>query len=98
VYRSANSDQGYHTGTEGSTFSTGRMTFVDSGLVGVQCFSMGSVRWCPMGRAICPLDGMSVLSDTRGPAAPAFLDPAADDPELLNISMGRLIPRALERR
>ena len=37
-------------------------------------------------------DGMSVLSDTRRPADPAFLDPAADDPELLNISMARLSP------
>ena len=40
MYRSANSDQGFQrlTGTEGSTFSTGRTTFVDSGLVGGSVF------------------------------------------------------------
>ena len=70
--RSANSDQGCQrlTGTEGSTFSIGRTTFVDAGLVGGSVFFYRVSALVPEGESnLSAFDGMSVLSD-RGPAAP----------------------------
>ena len=57
----------------GSTFSTGRTTFVDSGLVGGSVFFYRISALVPEGESnLFAFDGISVLSDTRGPAAPAF--------------------------
>jgi fibronectin type 3 domain-containing protein len=91
VYRSANSDQGYErlTGSEGSTFTTGQTTFTDSGLTGGAVFFYRVSALVPEGESgLSAFDGVSVLTDTRAPAAPAFLDgdPVEDDPEVLNIT------------
>lgn len=77
----------------GSTFSTGRTTFVDSGLVGGSVFSIGCAL-VTVGEAFCP-PLLDVGAVRQGASSSRFLDPAADDPELLNLSMARL---RVERR
>ncbi len=91
VYRSARSDQDYSrlTGTEGTSFTTGQTSYIDSNLTGGQIlFYRVSVVTTEGESERSAFDGATVQNDTRAPAAPTFLDgdPITGDPERLSLS------------
>lgn len=91
VYRSARSDQGYTRleGSEGTSFTTGKTSYVDSNLTGGQIlFYRVSVITSDGESAQSSFDGATVQTDTRPPAAPTFLDgePVTGDPERLSLT------------
>jgi fibronectin type 3 domain-containing protein len=91
VYRSTRSDQGYSrlTGVEGTPFTTGQTTYIDSGLTGAATFFYRVSAVATDGESDQSLFvGATVQSDNRGPAAPTFVEgtPVTEDPEQLNIT------------
>ena len=91
VYRSSRSDQGYArlTGVEGTSFTTGQTTYIDSNLAGGQIlFYRVSVVTAAGESELSAFDGATVQSDSRAPAAPTFVDgePATGDPERLVVT------------
>ena len=91
VYRSTRSDQDFSrlTGLEGTSFTTGQTSFIDSNLSGGQIlFYRISVVTTAGESDRSAFDGATVQTDTRAPAAPTFLDgdPIAGDPERLTLS------------
>ena len=91
VYRSSRSDQDYTrlTGTEGTSYTTGQTSYIDSNLGGGQIlFYRVSVVTVTGESEQSAFDGATVQTDTRAPAAPTFLDgePISDNPEGLSLS------------
>ena len=91
VYRSSRSDQGYTrlTGVEGTSFTTGQTTFIDSNLSGGQIlFYRISVVTADGESDQSAFAGATVESDHRAPAAPTFVigEPVVSDPERLSIT------------
>ena len=91
VYRSTQSDQGYErqTGVEGTTFTTGQTTYVDSGLTGGAIYFYRITVVTTAGESDqSAFAGATVSSDSSPPATPTFLDGDAvtDDPEQLNLT------------
>jgi fibronectin type 3 domain-containing protein len=91
VYRSSRSDQDYTrlTGTEATSYTTGQTSYIDSNLAGGQIlFYRVSVVTVTGESEQSAFDGATVQTDTRAPAAPAFLagEPISDDPERLSLS------------
>ena len=91
VYRSSRSDQDYSrlTGTEGTSYTTGQTSYIDSNLTGGQIlFYRVSVVTVTGESELSAFDGATVQTDTRAPAAPTFLDgePVSDDPERLSLT------------
>ena len=90
VYRSTQSDQGYSrlAGVEGSSFTTGQTTYIDSGLTGGGIFFYQVTTVTNSGEsARSAFTGATVSSDIRAPAAPTFLDgePVTGDPAALSL-------------
>ena len=90
VYRSTRSDQGYSrlTGTEGTSFTTGKTVYTDSDLAGGQTlFYRVSVVTSAGESDLSAFDGSTVLTDIRPPGAPINIygDPVPGDPERLTI-------------
>ena len=90
VYRSTQSDQGYSrlAGVEGSSFTTGQTTYIDSGLTGGGVFFYQVTTVTNSGEsARSAFTGATVSSDIRAPAAPTFLDgePVTGDPAALSL-------------
>ena len=91
VYRSSRSDQDYSrlTGTEGTSYTTGQTSYIDSNLTGGQILFYRVSVVTVMGESeLSAFDGATVQTDTRAPAAPTFLDgePVSDDPERLSLT------------
>jgi fibronectin type 3 domain-containing protein len=90
VYRSTRSDQGYTrlAGIEGTSFTTGQTTYVDSGLAGGAIFFYRITIVTNEGESEqSAFVGATVGSDIRAPAAPAFVDgePVTGDPAALSL-------------
>jgi fibronectin type 3 domain-containing protein len=90
VYRSTRSDQGYTrlAGIEGTSFTTGQTTYVDSGLTGGAIFFYRITIVTDEGESgQSAFVGATVGSDIRAPAAPAFVDgePVTGDPAALSL-------------
>lgn len=88
VYRSSRSDQGYTRleGTEGTSFTTGQSSYIDSNLAGGQILYYRVTVVTSSGESErSAFRGATVQTDTRSPAAPTFLDgePVTGDPEKL---------------
>jgi fibronectin type 3 domain-containing protein len=88
VYRSSRSDQGYTrlSGTEGTSFTTGQSSYIDSNLAGGQILYYRVTVVTSSGESErSAFRGATVQTDTRSPAAPTFLDgePVTGDPERL---------------
>ncbi|MBT3345285.1 MAG: hypothetical protein HN712_14280 [Gemmatimonadetes bacterium] len=91
VYRSTTSDGSYSrlTGIEGTAFTTGQTSFIDSGLVGGQIFFYRVSVVSGNGESdLSEFSGATVQSDTRPPSAPTFVEGQAltDDPEKLTLT------------
>ena len=91
VYRSTRSDQDYvrQTGVEGTSYTTGQTTYIDSGLTGgATFFYRVSVVTNAGESGLSAFAGTTADSDTRAPAAPTFVDgePATGDPEQLSVT------------
>ena len=91
VHRSSRSDQDYSrlTGTEGTSYTTGQTSYIDSNLTGGQIlFYRVSVVTVTGESELSAFDGATVQTDTRAPAAPTFLngEPVSDDPERLSLT------------
>ena len=91
VYRSSRSDQDYsrQSGAEGTSFTTGQTSYIDSNLAGGQImFYRVTVVTASGESERSAFDGATVQNDTRAPAAPTFLDgePVASDPEQLSLN------------
>jgi fibronectin type 3 domain-containing protein len=91
VYRSTQSDQGYErqTGVEGTTFTTGQTTYVDSGLTGGAIYFYRITVVTTTGESDqSAFAGATVSSDSSPPTVPTFFDGDAvtDDPEQLNLT------------
>ncbi|MEE2872745.1 MAG: hypothetical protein VX893_07495 [Candidatus Latescibacterota bacterium] len=91
VYRSTRSDQDYlrQTGVEGTSYTTGQTTYIDSGLTGgATFFYRVSVVTNAGESGLSAFAGTTVDSDTRAPAAPTFVDgePAIGDPEQMSVT------------
>ena len=91
VYRSTRSDQDYlrQTGVEGTSYTTGQTTYIDSGLTGgATFFYRVSVVTNAGESGLSAFAGSTVGSDTRAPAAPTFVDgePAIGDPEQMSVT------------
>lgn len=91
VYRSTQSNGSYArlAGIEGTTFTTGQTSYIDSGLVGGQIFFYRVSVVTGAGESVqSEFSGATVQSDTRPPAAPTFVEgePVTDDPEALILS------------
>ncbi len=77
VYRSTRSDQGYTrlSGSEGTSFTTGQTTYIDSGLTGGSVFFYRVSAVTQDGESErSAFSGATVSADIRSPAAPTFLD------------------------
>ena len=77
VYRSTRSDQGYTrlSGSEGTSFTTGQTTYIDSGLTGGSVFFYRVSAVNQDGESErSAFSGATVSADIRSPAAPTFLD------------------------
>ena len=88
VYRSERSDGGFARlpGTEGTPFTTGQTTYVDSGFVGGEVFFYRVSVVTSRGESdLSEFDGATVETDSRSPAAPTFLSGEAvvGDPEVI---------------
>ena len=91
VYRSTRSDQGYArlAGVEGTSYTTGQTTYIDSGLTGGVTFFYRIAIVTSAGESDrSAFQGATVDSDTRAPAAPTFVDgePVTENPEYLNLT------------
>ena len=91
VYRSTRSDQDYLrlAGVEGTSYTTGQTTYIDSGLTGGATFFYRIAVVTTTGESDrSSFQGATVDSDTRAPAAPTFVDgePVTENPEHLNIT------------
>ena len=88
VYRSQRSDQDFERlpGVEGTPFTTGQTTYVDTGFVGGEVlFYRVSVVTSRGESDLSEFEGATVESDSRPPAAPTFLSGAGvvGDPEVI---------------
>ncbi|MFT5373583.1 MAG: fibronectin type 3 domain-containing protein [Candidatus Latescibacterota bacterium] len=91
IYRSTRSDQDFSrlTGVEGTSYSTGQTTYIDSNLTGGATFfykisTVTSVSESSQSTFV----GATVQSDNRAPSAPTLVDgeSVTDDPEKINIT------------
>jgi titin len=91
IYRSTRSDQDFSrlTGVEGTSYSTGQTTYIDSNLTGGAIFfykisTVTSVSESSQSTFV----GDTVQSDNRAPSAPTLVDgeSVTDDPEKINIT------------
>ena len=90
VYRSTQSDLGYTrlSGIEGTSFTTGQTTYIDSGLTGGNIFFYRVSAVTDDGESErSAFSGATVSTDIRSPAAPTFLDGEAiiGDPAALTL-------------
>ena len=88
VYRSERSDGGFErlSGSEGTPFTTGQTTYIDTGFVGGEIFFYRVSVVTSQGESeLSEFAGATVESDSRPPAAPTFLSGEAvvGDPEVI---------------
>ncbi len=88
VYRSERPDESFERlpGTEGTPFTTGRTSYVDTGFVGGEVFFYRASVVTSQGESdLSEFDGATVETDSRPPAAPTFLsgEAVAGDPEVI---------------
>ncbi len=88
VYRSERPDELFERlpGTEGTPFTTGQTTYVDTGFVGGEVFFYRVSVVTSQGESgLSEFDGATVETDSRPPAAPTFLSGEAvvGDPEVI---------------
>ena len=88
VYRSERSDGGFErlSGSEGTPFTTGQTTYIDTGFVGGEIFFYRLSVVTSQGESeLSEFAGATVESDSRPPAAPTFLSGEAviGDPEVI---------------
>jgi hypothetical protein len=91
VYRSTRSDQDFArlTGVEGTAYSTGQTTYIDSNLTGGATFFYRVSTVTTEGESSqSAFDGATVQSDSRAPAAPTLVqgESVTGDPEQINLS------------
>jgi len=91
VYRSTRSDQDFSrlSGVEGTSYSTGQTTYIDSNLTGGATFFYKiSTVTSTSESSQSTFVGATVQSDNRAPSAPTLVDgeSVTDDPEKLNIT------------
>ena len=88
LYRSERPDEPFERlpGTEGTPFTTGRTSYVDTGFVGGEVFFYRVSVVTSQGESdLSEFDGATVETDSRPPAAPTFLSGEAvvGDPEVI---------------
>ncbi len=91
VYRSPRSDEGYERleGVEGAPFTTGQITYIDSGLAAGEVFFYRVSALNSQGESrLSAFVGTTVHTDDSPPAVPTFLEgvPLVDDPSMLDIT------------